>query len=85
MATLKIYDPTIKPKAAADTDLSGITLPLTIAQQEGKAVSSVGQAFANIVNHLGETEDENKVNELVPKVIKKVNEEYNKYSSTRIQ
>ena len=82
MATLKIYDPTIKPKAAADTDLSGITLPLTIAQQEGKAVSSVGQAFANIVNHLGETEDENKVNELVPKVIKKVNEEYNKYSST---
>ena len=76
MATLKIYDPTIKPKAAADTDLSGITLPLTIAQQEGKAVSSVGQAFANIVNHLGETEDRKQSTmSLCQKLLKRLIEE----------
>ena len=72
MATLKIYEPTIKPKAAADVDLSGVTLPLSIATQEGKAISSVGKAFADIVNHLGETEDENKANELIPTIIKKL-------------
>jgi len=82
MAILKIYDPTIKPKEAAPTDLSEITLPLSLATQKGKAVSSVGQAFADIVNHLGETEDENKANELVPSIIKKINTEYNKYSNT---
>ena len=82
MATLKIYEPTIKPKAAADVDLSGVTLPLSIATQEGKAISSVGKAFADIVNHLGETEDENKANELIPKVIDKITTEYNTYSTT---
>ena len=82
MATLKIYEPTIKPKEAAETDLSGVTLPLSIATQEGKAISSVGQAFADIVNHLGETEDENKANELVPSIIKKITTEYSKYSNT---
>ena len=82
MATLKIYDPTIKPKEAAQTDLSGITLPLSLATQRGKAISSMGKAFADIVNHLGETEDENRANELVPKIIKKVTAEYNKYSNT---
>ena len=82
MATLKIYEPTIKPKAATDVDLSGVTLPLSIATQEGKAICSVGQAFADIVNHLGETEDENKANELVPNIIKKITSEYDKYSNT---
>ena len=82
MATLKIYEPTIKPKEAAEADLSGVTLPLSIATQEGKAISSVGQAFADIVNHLGETEDENKANELVPSIIKKITAEYDKYSNT---
>ena len=82
MATLKIYEPTIKPKAATDVDLSGVTLPLSIATQEGKAISSVGKAFADIVNHLGETEDENKANELVPSIIKKITSEYDKYSNT---
>ena len=82
MATLKIYEPTIKPKAAADVDLSGVTLPLSLATQEGKAISSVGQAFADIVNHLGETEDENKANELVPSIIKKITSVYDEYSNT---
>ena len=82
MATLKIYEPTIKPREPAAVDTAKATLPLSLALQKGKAVSSVGQAFADIVNHIGEREDENQAQEIIPKIINKINTEYTKYSNS---
>ena len=82
MATLKIYNPDVQAKEPASLDVSGATLPLSLAHQEGKAISTIGQAFADIVNSIGERQDENRANELSAQIDTKVSTEYNKYSST---
>lgn len=82
MATLKIYDPQIKAAQATTPTTEALVLPLSLATEQGKAISAFGKTVGAIVNLLSDREDENQVNDILPKFLTEISSIYEKYSKT---
>ena len=66
MAKLKIYQPQIGPREYTDVSSAGLMIPISLATQQGAAISNLGQAVTDIYKDQKLQEDKNTVNKLLP-------------------
>ena len=72
MAQLKIYQPQIGPKEYTDVSSAGLTIPFSVATQQGAAISDLGKAVTDIYKDQKLQEDKNTVNKLLPGIHKQL-------------
>ena len=72
MAELKIYQPQIGPKEYSDISSAGLMIPLSVATQQGAAISSLGKVVKDIYQNQKLQDDKNKYHKLLPDIQKKL-------------
>jgi len=72
MAELKIYQPQIGPKAYSDISSEGLMIPLSVATQQGAAISSLGKVVKDIYQNQKLQDDKNRYHKLLPAIQKKL-------------
>ena len=72
MAKLKIYQPQIGPREYTDVSSAGLMIPISLATQQGAAISNLGQAVTDIYKDQKLQEDKNTVNKLLPGIQEKL-------------
>jgi len=82
MATLKIYEGPGKIKDSATPQTSTLALPLSLATNRGKAISSVGKVIGKIQKDLHKIEDENEYAAIMPSIITDISKKYTELSKT---
>jgi hypothetical protein len=82
MAQLKIYEGPGKIKDSATPQTSTLALPLSLATQRGKAISSVGKVIGKIQQDLHKIEDENQYADVMPSIISDISKEYTNLSKS---
>jgi hypothetical protein len=82
MAKLTIADPKTPIKYSTIPQTSTLALPLSLATQRGKAVTQFAQAVAGIQKDLHQIEDENQLNEVLPKIVTGIQKDYETHSKS---
>ena len=72
MAELKIYQPQIGPKAYSDISSAGLMIPLSVATQQGAAISSLGKVVKDIYQNQKLQDDKNRYHKLLPAIQKEL-------------
>jgi len=72
MAELKIYQPQIGPKEYSDISSGGLMIPLSVATQQGAAISSLGKVVKDIYQNQKLQDDKNRYHNLLPTIQKKL-------------
>ena len=80
MAVLRIFESQTKVKDPAVAQTGALTIPVGLATQYGKAISSVGAVVEKIALENKAEEDANEASDIISEVNKKIAESYNKYS-----
>ena len=70
MAELKIYQPQIGPKEYSDISSAGLMVPLSVATQQGAAISSLGKVVKDIYQNQKLQDDKNKYHKLLQDIQK---------------
>ena len=82
MAQLKIYEGPGKIKDSATPLTSTLALPLSLATNKGKAISSVGKVIGQIQKDLHKIEDENEYAAIIPSIITDISKKYTDLSKS---
>jgi hypothetical protein len=82
MAVLKIYQSQTRVKDPQVAQTGALTLPVGLATNYGKAISSVGAVVEKIALENKAEEDANEASDIITGVNQKIAENYNKYSKS---
>ena len=83
MAKLEIIQSEAKVAESKTPRTSALALPISLASTVGSGYSSVAKAISDIQKDIYALEDQNKVNELLPEINRKIQSEYDKYINSR--
>ena len=82
MAKLSIADPKTPIKYSTIPQTSTLALPLSLATQKGAAITSFAKAVSAIQKDLHQIEDENQLNEVLPKIVTGIQTAYETWSKS---
>ena len=82
MAKFEILSSEQKPAASQTPSISGLALPLSLATQQGAAISTVGAAIADIQKDMYAIEDQNNYNKVLPGLSLEIQKKYDAYSKS---
>jgi hypothetical protein len=85
MAKLEIFDSKQKVQGSNTPNTSALALPLSLAKQVGAGFNAVTKSIAAIQKDLYAVQDENQVNEILPRINIKIQKDYEKYANSTDQ
>jgi hypothetical protein len=83
MAKLEIFNSEATLKESATPRTSTLALPLSLATQQGAAISSVAKTIASIQKDMYAIEDTNNYNKALPALSLEIDKKYTKYKESR--
>ena len=83
MAKLEIFNSKANLKDSNTPRTSSLALPLSLATQQGAAISSVAKTIASIQKDMYAIEDTNNYNKALPELSLEIDKRYSKYKNSR--
>ena len=85
MAKLEIFNSKQQVQGSNTPNTSALALPLSLAKQVGSGFNAVTKSIAAIQKDLYAVQDENEVNEILPRINIKIQKDYEKYANSTDQ
>ena len=85
MAKLEIFNSKQQVQGSNTPNTSALALPLSLAKQVGSGFNAVTKSIADIQKDLYAVQDENEVNEILPRINIKIQKDYEKYANSTDQ